>query len=70
MTQCEGTYYEDNGLVKQPSLEEGLSHISMTIEDGTVHSVWSKSRNSQVEQVTYTIYDAINQKTLTHTETF
>lgn len=70
MTQCEGTYYEDNGLVKQPSLEDGLSHISMTIEDGTVHSVWSKSRNSQVEQVTYTIYDAINQKTLTHTETF
>ena len=69
-TQCTGSYYEDNGLVKHPTLEDGLSQISITLEDGMINAGWVLSRNSQVEQVTYTVYEATNQKTFTHTETF
>lgn len=68
-TQVEGTYYEDNGFIKNPELKDGLSHVFVTIEDDVVKSMWKKSINSQVEQVTYTVYDANKEEILTHTET-
>ncbi len=56
-THCTTTYYEDNGVIKNPELKNGLSQITVTAEDGLLNTQWKKSMNSQVKYVTYTVYD-------------
>ena len=56
-SECKGTYYEDNGLLKNPILQEGLSQISIKIEDGQLKTKWQKSTNSLIESIHYTVYD-------------
>ena len=67
-TTCEGRYYEDNGLVKNPKLEDGLSQININIENNEVGTQWQKSKNSQLNHVTYTVYDAKQNEIFIHTE--
>ena len=59
---CEGPYYEDNGTDKYPILEDGLSLITANIMDGQLQVTIKKSKCSQVEEMTYTIFDATTKR--------